>query len=404
MDDLRTMTQFYLNWHSHTLLAIISLLWLLLGCRETPPSTETGDVKFVLDESQDSLNILEVNERIWQSNLVALTDIHTNRTLTFKYGVMMDAFNSFTGKMAGGVSKSPLGVFSVHFLDFCPPWYGGKGGTSSKFCSDTNLLGTYALWYKGQHNFGLHGRPNLSYHQTAFTDPQFNRHSSNGCVVAPQKHLVKFVDLLLQDPLVAHHPGVQKINQNRDDQGHYTSRTNVLVSLTDSENNKPPMLKDVVGDAIDYDIKVIVIDTGSAPWLNAIAKLPDQPLLSRYLSDAPRAFDPTKPARLVKACHLRQATTMYKTDGSQQLLEAGERLIAGAIKNHSPSNKDDPSQQEVFVFTQKSVPPTAHAWSGWLIDSSLLECASDYAWTDHSLNDFKHFFSLQQGATHEESQ
>ena len=91
MDDWRTITQFYLNWRLHACVAIISLLWLLLGCRETPPSTETGDVKFVLDESQDSLNILEVKQRIWQSNLVALTDIHTNRTLTFKYGVMMDA-------------------------------------------------------------------------------------------------------------------------------------------------------------------------------------------------------------------------------------------------------------------------------------------------------------------------
>lgn len=85
------MTQLYLNWYAHAGLAIISLLWLLLSCRETPPSTEAGDVKFVIEESQNSLDILEVNKRIWQLNLVALTDIHTNRTLTFKYGVMMNA-------------------------------------------------------------------------------------------------------------------------------------------------------------------------------------------------------------------------------------------------------------------------------------------------------------------------
>ena len=397
MIHFRTMNQFYLNWRYHVCLAIVSCSWLLLSCRESPSSSEAGDVKYVIEESQ-SLDIFKVNKRIWQSNLVALTDIHTNRTLTFKYGVMMDAFNSFTGKMPGGVSKSPLGVFSVHFVDFCPPWYGGKDVASSKFCSDTNLLGTYALWYKGQHNFGLHGRPNLAYHQTAFTDPEFNRHSSNGCVVAPQENLVKFVDLFLKDPLVAHHPGVQKINQNRDDQGQYTSRTNVLVSLMDSEHNKPPLLDDVVGDDIEYDIKVIVIDTSSDYWLNAIVKLPDPPILSRYLSDSPRAFDPNKPGRLVKACRLQRDSTMYKADGSQQLLKAGEPLLVGAIKNHTPINKDDPSKQEVFVFTQKSAPTTPHGWSGWLTDASLLECASDYAWTEHNLNDFQHFFPPRQGA------
>ena len=210
--------------------------------------------------------------------------------------------------------------------------------------------------------------------------------------------MVKF-----KDPLVADHPGVQKINQNRDDQGHYTSRTNVLASLADSQNNTPPQLKDVVGDDIKYDIKVIVIDTSSDHWLNALAKLPDQPILSRYLSDSPRAFDPTKPGRLVRACRLQQDSTMYKADGSQLLLKAGESLIVGAIKDHVLINEDDPSKQEVFVFTQKSVPPTLHDWSGWLMDSSLLKCASDYAWTEHSLNDFQHFFPPRQGATHEES-
>ena len=69
---------------------------------------------------------------------------------------------------------------------------------------------------------------------------------------------------------------------------------------------------------------MIVIDTSSDYWLNAIAKLSDQPILSRYLSDSPRAFDPGKPGCLVKACRLQRNSTMYKVDGSQQLLKAGE--------------------------------------------------------------------------------
>ena len=93
----------------------------------------------------------QVNNYISKTNTLVLTDVKSNRSITLKYGVVQDVFNSMTGIKNSGrshnASKSltPLGAFSIHLMDFCPPWLGGKTEESELPCHEQNLMGTYVV-------------------------------------------------------------------------------------------------------------------------------------------------------------------------------------------------------------------------------------------------------------------
>ena len=108
---------------------LFSVGWLGAGCKKQMASYEAL-TKYSLEEKAHSLTMDQVNDYISKTNTLILTDIKSNRSITFKYGVVQDVFNSMTGIKNSNRnvsnSRTPLGAFSIHLMEFCPPWYGGE--------------------------------------------------------------------------------------------------------------------------------------------------------------------------------------------------------------------------------------------------------------------------------------
>ena len=297
---------------------LFSVGWLGLGCKQPSPSVDAF-TKYSLKEEDNSLTMDQVNDYISKTDTLVLTDIKSNRSITLKYGVVQDVFNSMTGikdsdhSYNGSKSLTPLGAFSIHLIDFCPPWYGGQTIESEKPCSDENLMGTYAFWFKGAHNFGLHGRPTNSKWQPYFKSLSAeHRNLSQGCVVAPQENLVKLMNLVLSDSKFKGHPGVLEIHKNRGKQGDHVTKKNVNIRLVDSRNKKGPEVEGLLGKPVSYDLKILTIDiSDSQSWPLSFSEYVKQNPVLRYFESDDISYDPEHdpPERLVKKCTILRATT-----------------------------------------------------------------------------------------------
>ena len=367
---------------------LFSVGWLGLGCKQPSPSIDAF-TKYSLKEEVYSLTMDQVNDYISKTDTLVLTDIKSNRSITLKYGVVKDVFNSMTGiKNAGhsdNASKSltPLGAFSIHLIDFCPPWHGGQTKESELPCHDENLMGTYAFWFKGAHNFGLHGRPTNSKWQPYFKSLSAeHRNLSQGCVVAPQENLVKLMNLVLSDSKFKGHPGVLEINRNRDQHGNHIIKKNVNIRLMDSDNDKGPKVEGFLGDPIPYDLKILTIDTGDKQsWPLSFSKYVEQYAVLRYFISDEVSYDPeVHPERLVKKCTLHNTTFLYSDDNTPiQELRVNSAIVVGPYKNHIKTTLEDENKQlKIYVATRSD---DHWRWSRWISDLSHLTCENDYHWT-----------------------
>ena len=157
-------------------------------------------------------------------------------------------------------------MFTVHAIDYCPPWYSASTREGKIPCSDANRLGPYSLWFKDGYIYGVHGRPPDKSLQQLFTSlGSSDRKGSKGCIVVPQDHLKNFIDLIFDDPAFKDHQGVKKIKDFRSRREH----KNVLI-FTKDEYGKTLYQNDTeekMGSAVEIDIKLIAIDTGDpAAW------------------------------------------------------------------------------------------------------------------------------------------
>ena len=151
-------------------------------------------------------------------------------------------------------------MFTVHAIDYCPPWYSATTREGKILCSDANRLGPYSLWFKDDYIYGVHGRPPDESLQQLFTSlGSSDRRGSKGCIVVPQDHLKKLIDLIFDDPAFKDHPGVKKIKDFRS----LKEPKNVLIALTDEYEKTIYYhnIKETVGPVVEIDIKLIVIDT-----------------------------------------------------------------------------------------------------------------------------------------------
>ena len=168
-----------------------------------------------------------------------IADLKYNRALIVHHGVIVDAFPIITGGYSSqnfSQSQTPLGVFTVHAIDYCPPWYSASTKEGKIPCSDANRLGPYSLWFKDGYIFGVHGRPPNQSLQQLFTSlGSSDRRGSKGCIVVPQDHLKNFIDLIFDDPAFKNHPGVKKIKELRSRK----DPTNVFIALQNFQEKIP---------------------------------------------------------------------------------------------------------------------------------------------------------------------
>ena len=280
-------------------------------------------------------------------------------------------------------SLTPLGAFSIHLMEFCPPWYGGETKESEDPCSDENLMGTYAFWFKDAHNFGLHGRPTNSKWQPLFQSTAAEgRNLSQGCVVAPQENLVKLMNLVLSDSKFKDHPGALEIHRNRDQHGDHVTKKNVNIRLIDSDNQKGPEVDGLLGKSIRYDLKILTIDTSVSPsWPLAFSDYVEQYPVLRYFQSDEISYDPEHhPERLVKKCTVHKTTPIYNDhNGSIQELQVNSAIVVGPYKNYIKTDlKEEDEQLEIYVATKSD---DHRRWSRWISNLSNLACENDYHWT-----------------------
>ena len=255
---------------------------------------------------------------------------------------------------------------------------------SEKPCSDENLMGTYAFWFKGAHNFGLHGRPTNSKWQPYFKSLSAeHRNLSQGCVVAPQENLVKLMNLVLSDSKFKGHPGVLEIHKNRGKHGDHVTKKNVNIRLVDSRNKKGPEVEGLLGKPVSYDLKILTIDiSDSQSWPLSFSEYVKQNPVLRYFESDDISYDPEHdpPERLVKKCTILRATTLYSEgNGLTQELPVNSAIVVGTYKNHVETDfKKEDQQLEIYVATKSD---DHRQWSRWISDLSHMACEDGYHWT-----------------------
>ena len=109
--------------------------------------------------------------------------------------------NSLSGQVYDGrISLSALGAFSVHLMEYCPPWYGRDPENPILPCVEDNLMGRFAFWFNDSHIYGIHGR-SVGLYQERFDDS--DRKQTRGCIALHDDSLknlmfmIRFLTLLL---------------------------------------------------------------------------------------------------------------------------------------------------------------------------------------------------------------
>ena len=113
--------------------AALSVLLVASACKKVG-SEGYGTTKHTIETSLKSLNITDVNHHVASSVIAVIADTSTNRAVVTHYGKVVDATNILTGKPTAenddndnkGPTLTALGVFTIHALEYCPPWLSGS--------------------------------------------------------------------------------------------------------------------------------------------------------------------------------------------------------------------------------------------------------------------------------------
>lgn len=244
---------------------LLALLCVVGGCRST--GSDLAKLNQVMQIDEQSMDLGALNLQIATTEVAIVSDLATNRTMVIKNGVVRDSFNTLSGfRDQSGITKSRtrLGVFTLHALDYCPPWYPSQG-PSQEPCSEKNLLGEYGIWFD-HYLYGIHGRPDSDYYQDFFDEAEAgDRNLTRGCLVASKENLQNLVDLLFELPSLKDHEGTKRIQQYREE----GRKDNVTILFADELNYTPEagVVKDSqVGGIAKVQARLLVIDTSH--WQN----------------------------------------------------------------------------------------------------------------------------------------
>lgn len=233
----------------------------LFSCKEKLNKSEVkqqiGDLK--------SLSYAEVLEWVVNTDIALVVDIAINRVAVIHEGKVWDSWNVSTGFLdAEGIdsSRTRLGIFTMHSLEYCPPWYPSEGEAKGP-CDPKNLLGKYSLWFD-RHVYGFHGRAETENAQSEFQNDIAGRRTSKGCVVNPHDKLEAFVDFVLQHPGFSQVPEqVERLKGYRD----AGTKQSVKIDLEHNIDNpskitvEQPGVAHGISSKIPVDIKLIVINS-----------------------------------------------------------------------------------------------------------------------------------------------
>lgn len=163
----------------------------------------------------------EVEAALKSSSRAFLINIKTNRTTEFESGKAIDQWNVVTGDVSGefhgGDSKNtPLGIYSVHRMVFCPSWKPaqpkwpatGKEAADEQerqqifqkhpeiygACGQWNPLGQYVFWFWGE--YGFHGNSNEELLRRSHAE---GRRLSGGCVRNPNEKIRQLFHKVLDE-------------------------------------------------------------------------------------------------------------------------------------------------------------------------------------------------------------
>ncbi|MCY4443785.1 MAG: L,D-transpeptidase family protein [Proteobacteria bacterium] len=220
---------------------------LLSGCKKST-STQHAHLQRQIQVHNKSMDEQELNRWIASTQIVAVSDIHTNRTAIIHNRVHVDSWNSMSGRLKNNTSITTLGVFSIHAIHYCPVWLPMKGGTYSP-CADNNLLGSYAAWFKEKYLYGIHGRPETPQWQSQFQEPASERYTTSGCIAAPADKLDDFMNLIFSHQAMGKYKAtiedIQKLRSHRTKE-----EKEILIDVDKQE---------------EVDIKLLVINTKHWP-------------------------------------------------------------------------------------------------------------------------------------------
>lgn len=290
------------------------ILSVLGGCRST--GSEISNINQLIEEHHRSMSLAKLNLQIGTTDIAIVSDLATNRTMVIKNGVVRDTFKS----LSGTGSRTALGIFTLHALEYCPPWI--HNGRTYSPCSDSNRLGEYSLWFDG-YLYGFHGRPD-NHLQDAFKYlDDSDRSVTRGCLVAPTENLQNLVDLLFELPSLKNHEGTQRIQQTKQE----NVKDNVAILFEDEKGYTPdaePVRNAQVGGVAKVHARLLVINTSD--WHDKR----DTPEVQAFLSvlngtDQPGTGESR--ARLVKDCMVKAPLLTYSQD---ILIQKGpSRTLAG---------------------------------------------------------------------------
>ena len=312
---------------------LLVMLYALGGCRST--GSDISNLSQLVEMHDQSMDLAKLNLHIGTTDIAIVSDLATNRTMVIKNGVVRDTFKSLSGEG----SSTALGIFTLHALEYCPPWI--HNGRTHSPCSDSNRLGEYSLWFDG-YLYGFHGRPD-NYLQDAFKDlDNSGRSVTRGCLVAPTENLQNLVDLLFELPSLKNHEGAKRIQQTKKE----NVKENVAILFEDEKGYIPdaePVRNARVGGIAKVAARLLVIDTSD--WNNKRDTPEVQAFLS-VLNGTDHSGTDESRARLVKDCMVKAPLLTYSQD---ILIQKGPtRTLAGlsAPEDYLSQSSSQASPQE----------------------------------------------------------
>lgn len=351
-------------------LGAIALSSAIIGCRIMTKHQEPSHLQHKIEIDNRSMGITELNHWIASSHIAVVSDISTNRTAVFVRGVMKDAFNSVHG-IPG--KDTLLGKFTLHALEYCPPWKSPYGHVSS--CHIDNRLGMYSLWFHADFIYGIHGRHPSD--QAEFAGDYLDRYNSWGCVVAPHNHLESLVSTILDTKGFKHHRLPDLISSHRQ----RNSTTNIGTIFIDAYEASsgggtrrlilPANVQ--IGDPVRVDAKLLVID--SSQWQNIHDIQKRHSMVDILITQS--ASVPNPQPRLVQDCIMTSAGEVYMEPHKSEYhwissLNTGDLLTE--VYYH-PSH-DYVSSQGIKLTT-----PEGEGWLPYQPPAGPLKCLGNYYWS-----------------------
>ena len=375
---------------------------MVLGCQEPYTATRDSEQKRVIRQGPVTIPIL--NEHLSEAKLVFFTDIATNITTVVYEGQVWAVSKSHSGSLRSPTSP---GIYTVHLIDFCAPWYSGITDKQQEECSSENRLGMFVFWYKGKHNFGVHTRDpkDSKIEFSKYSSAKSRSDRTDGCIVAPHELLEKILfELILTDPafLVPDksdkdkedkldlHPAAKAMKQYKED----GTKKNVAIRLIDFEEETITVVKGEKGDPVPFDMRVVVIDSSHKDWVKLKQQKDFKENQNIFRFFDPKFFDPEKDKKIfykiaknhhemsysaVTNCTAQKDIPIFKSNESfnpgdiMSTIEKGTQLK----KVHLwPVNKMNTPVKLELRDVHSSV-----ARSGWIQNLDGLQCSKDIYWS-----------------------